>query len=152
MRFMLAVAVIITSVTSARADLCNEHTSRTILAGPVVGLLRGKHAGPVVGFEGGVGCGPMRLDLGFEHRDHKGLGYVALDAWHGLGATFGLGLDTGGVIQGIGGVWEGVPTHFPTCRPDNQTAVLFSFGYRFTGVHELFVSLKAGRIERASCL
>jgi len=148
-----ALVVVMMVAGTAHADLCSDANGRNILVGPILGWKPGGKSGLIVGVEGGVGCGTMRLNAGFEYRDHKGLTYVEFDPWFLLGASFGLGVDTDGELTGIIGTWEAVPLVYQTCRHDTQTIAMLSFGYRYTGVHELYISVKAGELAGDSgCL
>lgn len=109
--------------------------------------LRG-HSGSrsLIGIEGGVGFGPERLNVGLEHRDGKLFGYVEADPWLILGGSLGVGLDSDRVISPILGVWEGLEIRGPGCDSGKTGAmVTVAAGYRFAGVHELYITVKAGR-------
>jgi hypothetical protein len=142
---MLVIALSLLALSSTRADA--EGTNWLI--GPVFGIRLGSHAGSdgVFGVEGGVGAGPERLNLGFEHRDDKVLGYVELDPWLLVGGTLGFGVDSEGDVQPVLGIWEGLPIKDPSCSVPSsqyQTQVTIAGGYRYTGVHELYFTIKAG--------
>jgi len=141
------IAVMIAAGARADAD-----SLRNALIGPVFGLRLGGHAGPrgVIGVEGGVGVGPERINLGFEYRDDKLFWYGELDPWYLIGVSLGIGVDSDGEAHGVLGVWEGVPLVLPGCEvrgDDFGRAVTLSGGYRWTGVHELYVSMKAGQSQ-----
>lgn len=140
---MIAIALLVISSTRVDADGVN------VLAGPVFGLHFGgaTNSHSVFGFEGGAGLGPERVNLGFEYRDRKGFGYVELDPWYILGVSLGAGIDSDGALHPVGGIWEGIPLKFPDCEESNtgfQPTVTLSAGYRYTGVHEIYLSIKAG--------
>jgi hypothetical protein len=147
MRIVLSVVVLLSSARAEADDLLN------VLIGPVFGIRLGGHDGPrgVFGVEGGVGVGPERINVGFEYRDDKLFGYGELDPWFLVGGTLGVGVDSDGEVHPVLGVWEGIPLKLPECElPEGEwgTAVSLSGGYRFTGVHELYVSIKAGQSQR----
>ncbi|HEX7840059.1 MAG TPA: hypothetical protein VF469_21430 [Kofleriaceae bacterium] len=147
---MIAIALLLVSSPRAEADGVN------ILAGPIFGLQFGgsTDSHSVFGIEGGVGLGPERANLGFEYRDRKSFGYVELDPWFILGVSLGAGIDSDGELHPVGGVWEGLPIKYPNCDSSTtkyQAAVTLSAGYRYTGVHELYLSVKAG-VSQNLCL
>ena len=135
---------------SARADgdLAN------FLIGPVLGVRLGGPPGDrgIIGFEGGAGYGPERLNAGFEHRLDKDFVYVEIDPWYLLGGTLGFGIDTDGKQYPVLGVWEGIPLSLgrESCSDWNRTITLAG-GYRYTGVHELYATLKAGWMRGSVC-
>lgn len=146
---ILAITVVCLLVSWRPADADGTN----VLIGPVLGLRLGGPAGSVgvFGIEGGVGNGPERLNLGFEHRADKMFGYIELDPWLVLGASLGVGVDSDGNPQPVLGLWEGVPLKLPGCEisPGRyDTAVSIAAGYRYTGVHELYVTVKAGKSQR----
>jgi len=133
--------------TPARADSSDV----TFLGGPVFGIAfgDGHRRSMLFGLEGGAGYhGPERLNVGIEHRVGKSFLYVEADPWLLVGGSFGVGVDSDGVVNGIVGVWEGAPLVglSDLCQQDNDfhTVVTIAAGYRWTGVHELYVSLKGG--------
>ncbi len=153
---MRIVVVALLVVSSARADADNRF--QNVLIGPVIGVRLGGREGPrgVFGIEGGVGIGPERVNLGFEHRDDKLFGYVELDPWYVVGGSFGFGIDSDGDLAPVIGAWEGFPLRIPDCDFSNRadaygSAVTIAGGYRYTGVHELYVTIKAG-VSQALCL
>lgn len=146
---VLLVAAFASPVRAEDGDLLN------FSIGPVVGLkLSGKGDHPfIVGFEGGVGYGPERINLGFEHRADHDAGYVELDPWYIVGGTIGVAIDDENVTHAVAGVWEGFPVaglDGGNCG-DWRSVVTLAGGYRYTGVHELFVTIKAGRIHGTLC-
>lgn len=148
--FPIAVVLVLGSSGRANAD------GQNALIGPIIGVKFGGPPGPrgVFGIEGGVGLGPERVNVGFEHRAGKGFGYIELDPWLLIGASLGVGLETDGTIQPVLGLWEGVPVVAPSCDDFSthyQPTITFALGYRYTGVHELYVSIKAG-VGKNLCL
>ena len=144
----LVIVLVLLVVSSTRADADGMNW----LAGPVIGIRLGGREGPrgVFGFEGGGGFGPERLNLGFERRDDKLLGYVELDPWFLVGASLGFGIDSDGQPQPVLGVWEGLPVGGGSCDKGStryQPQVTIAAGYRFTGVHELYLTIKAGAAQ-----
>jgi hypothetical protein len=142
---ILAIAVALLLASSARA----EADATNWLIGPVFGIRLGSSDGStgVIGVEGGVGTGPERINLGFEHRAGKTLGYIEVDPWLFIGGTLGFGIDSDGDTQPVIGLWEGVPLKLPSCGIGYHqygTTVSIAAGYRYTGVHELYVTIKAG--------
>jgi len=147
---VIVLSLLVMSSTSADADGTNW------LIGPVIGVRLGSRVGPsgVFGVEGGVGAGPERLNLGFEHRDDKVLGYIELDPWFLVGASLGFGIDSNGDPQPVLGVWEGLPIKNASCDVGSnqyQREVTIAGGYRYTGVHELYFTIKAG-VSQSLCL
>lgn len=126
--------------------------------GPVLGVRIGggdPNTSPlIVGIEGGAGYGPERVNLGFEHRSDHDLAYVEFDPWYLLGGTFGFGVNEEGKVNGVIGFWEGVPVigmgNDVPCNGWHPTVVV-SGGYRYTGVHELYASVKAGTMNGNIC-
>ena len=149
----LVIALVVASSTRAEAD----PGFKNALIGPVFGIRLGGHAGPraVFGVEGGVGLGPERVNLGFEHRDGKVLAYAELDPWYLVGFSLGLGIDSDGEPAPVLGVWEGLPIRLPECGSVSDLAyastMTIAGGYRYTGVHELYVTIKAG-VSQPFCL
>jgi hypothetical protein len=147
MRALVILAVVLAPGIAA-ADTENW------LAGPLLGVRLG--AGPgsalVFGVEGGLGVGPERFNLGFEHRSQKMFYYGEIDPWYVLGGTFGFGADEDGEVHPVLGVWEGLPI-LPKNLPCSGwfNLVTLSGGYRYTGVHELYLSVKAGRMNGSIC-
>ncbi len=139
----------------ARAD---ARDGKNVLIGPVLGLRLGSAPGDrlILGVEGGFGIGPERFNLGFTHRlDHE-FYYVELDPWYLLGASLGWGIDSNGDDHGLIGVWEGLPIagadDVPCAGEDWYRIATLAGGYRYTGVHELYLTLKAGLTESWGCL
>jgi hypothetical protein len=124
------------------------------LVGPLIGVRLGNGAGSplVLGLEGGYGLGPERINLGFEHRSEKLFFYGELDPWYLLGGSLGFGVDEDGAVHPVLGVWEGIPL-LPKDAPCSgwHSQVTLSGGYRYTGVHELYLSIKAGVMNGDFC-
>ena len=123
---------------------------RNVLIGPVFGIRLGGPAGDrlTLGVEGGVGYGPERINMGFTHRLWKTFYYVELDPWLYVGGTLGVGIDSDGDPHPVIGAWEGIPLTFPECEGDGYfRAITIAGGYRYTGVHELYLTPKAGFSE-----
>jgi hypothetical protein len=140
---MTTIAFLVVSSTPADAD------GVSLLIGPVVGLQfsGSTDSHSVFGIEGGVGLGPERANLGIEYRDRKAFGYLELDPWFLLGASLGVGIDSGGEFHPVGGVWEGIPIKYQDCKENVhsfEAAVTLAAGYRYTGVHEIYLTVKAG--------
>ncbi|HUQ01489.1 MAG TPA: hypothetical protein VM261_03290 [Kofleriaceae bacterium] len=120
------------------------------LVGPLVGVrLGGVKDGSraIYGIEGGAGLGPERLNVGITRRLDQTFAYVELDPWYLIGGTLGFGgeLESGELFPVVG-VWEGIPLKYPDCAGAGlHPAVTLAGGYRWTGVHELYVTMKAGR-------
>jgi hypothetical protein len=147
---VLAVVMIVAWPSSARAD--DDLLNFTI--GPVFAL---RLSGPegskgVIGIEGGVGYGPERINIGFEHRSDHDVGYVEFDPWYIIGGTLGVAINDENEASGVFGVWEGLPIagFEGSCSGWHNIATIAG-GYRYTGVHELFVTLKAGRMNGNVC-
>lgn len=129
------------------ADLDN------VMVGPLFAIRLGGPPGGtrgVLGFEGGIGKGPERINLGFEYRGDTSFGYIELDPWLFVGASLGLGVDSNGESHPVLGVWEGFPVVYPGygCNPDDaRRIVTIAMGYRYTGIHEIYMTVKAGVSE-----
>jgi hypothetical protein len=156
-RFGVSVATVLVvalaGVSNAGAeelvDCCN------VLVGPVLGVAFGgeKEGHGLIGIEGGVGAGPERLNLGTQYRDGETFTYVELDPWFWVGGSLGVGYGTRTGGHGILGLWEGVPGRgYENCERDSRFAMTLSLGYRWTGVHEIYLAPKVGyTYERAIC-
>jgi hypothetical protein len=120
------------------------------LIGPVLGL-RLDGGGFAFGLEGGLGYGPERINFGFEHRADKMFYYGEVDPWYILGGTLGFGVDEDGKTWPVLGLWEGFPLNDGPCDGWHNQLTLAG-GYRYTGVHELYVTVKAGRMDGFPCL
>jgi hypothetical protein len=153
MRWLVAVVLMVAS-TSAHAgnDLANW------LVGPVIGVQISGRGGVVLGIEGGGGYGPERFNLGFEHRyavDHGTveMGYIEVDPWYILGGTAGIGVQSDGKVEPVLGVWEGLPLSESNVPCSGwHTQVTISGGYRYTGAHELYLTVKAGYMDGKFCI
>ncbi len=146
---IVTCAVIVTSATPSLAE-----DSGNLLAGPVLGMRLGGPEGDrwILGVEGGAGVGPERLNVGFTHRLGHMFYYAELDPWYLLGGSLGMGVDSFGKFHPVVGVWEGVPlTGNIDCNDDWDTLVTLAGGYRWTGVHELYLTVKAGRSKDTFC-
>jgi hypothetical protein len=148
---MRCIAPAIALVVAAGAPVRAENNIMNLLVGPVLGfrLSGGGDDHAVFGLEGGAGWGPERINLGVEHRADRWLYYAELDPWLLLGGSFGFGVDSEGEVHNIVGVWEGIPVgceflHHHVGCPGLLSAFTISGGLRYTGVLELYVSVKAG--------
>ena len=132
--------------SAGRAD--GEFVNVTL--GPVFGIRLGGPDGSrvIVGVEGGFGLGPERVNLGITRRLGKTFAYLELAPWLYVGASLGLGVDSDGEPHGVIGLWEGLPLVFPACGDEGwQGVATLSCGYRYTGVHEFYVTPKFGSIN-----
>jgi hypothetical protein len=147
MRAAIVLVCLLGGTASADSNLANW------LVGPVFGVVLGSHGGGVFGVEGGGGYGPERFNLGFEHRGNLEMGYVEIDPWYIVGGTLGVGVQSDNQVKPVVGFWEGLPL---TESSDDcigwRQVVTMSAGYRYTGVHELYISFKAGWIDGTICL
>ena len=155
MRFVAVsvVALALVGTTSrASADHEGDADLQNVMVGPVIGLRLGGPPGDrlVIGVEGGVGFGPERINVGFTQRLDKTFVYAELDPWYIIGGTLGVGYEEGGKTFPIIGVWEGVPLNDGPCGGWHQQASLAA-GYRYTGIHELYVTIKAGYMNGSIC-
>lgn len=145
---MRAIVLVVLLAGSARAD-----DGTNYLVGPVLGYTFGGRTGGglAYGGEGGIGWGPERFNVGFEHRDGTTLGYVELDPWFLVGGSLGVAVDSDDEPHAVLGLWEGLPILVGGCSttPNEQRpAITIAVGWRWTGVHELYVTLKGGSSER----
>jgi hypothetical protein len=151
-RAALTIAVVLGAIAALGAPAHADNELRNILVGPVLGI---RLSGPdgdhgVIGLEGGVGWGPERINLGFVHRADRELYYVELDPWLWVGGSFGLGVDSAGEPHGIIGLWEGIPIAGEAlhhCASGMSSIVTLAGGLRYTGVFELYLTVKAGASE-----
>lgn len=153
MKRLVVVVAVLCAANTAHAD---DDDLANVLVGPVIGLrLSGGEPGSspfIVGLEGGVGYGPERINVGFEHRSDHDFGYVEFDPWYLLGGSFGFGVNENGDANGVIGFWEGLPIVGNEAPCSGwHTSVTISGGYRYTGVHELYVSAKAGQMRGNVC-
>jgi len=149
-------AIAVTLVATAAAPARAENNFMNFLVGPVIGF---RISGPssddhaVLGVEGGIGWGPERINLGIDHRAGRSLYYIEFDPWLIVGGSFGLGVDSAGEQHGIIGLWEGVPLggeflkHHVGCPSRFLSALTLAGGVRYTGVLEIYLTLKAGVSE-----
>jgi hypothetical protein len=150
---LVIVLVMLGLAGEARADICagggvGFETNATF--GPVLGVRLGGPSGnrAILGLEGGIGCGPERLNVGFTWRLDRTFAYVELDPWLYVGMSLGVGVDTRGKAYPVLGIWEGLPLEAPECGVvDWRTVITLSVGYRYTGVHELYIAPKLGQIH-----
>ncbi|HTJ44780.1 MAG TPA: hypothetical protein VL463_21890 [Kofleriaceae bacterium] len=147
MRLPLIVIVLLAG-SVARAD-----DGTNYLVGPVLGYTFGGKTGggASYGAEGGMGFGPERVNVGYAFRDQESFGYVELDPWFFVGGSLGVGVDDDGEAHAVLGAWEGLPILVGGCQtnPNEQRpAVTIAVGWRWTGVHELYATVKAGFSER----
>jgi hypothetical protein len=151
MRLACAVlGLVVAWARPARADGSMLNFS----VGPVFAIkLNGAGEWPaVIGLEGGVGIGPERINLGFEHRADHDAGYAEFDPWFVIGGTVGVAVDDDGTRHVVAGAWEGIPVAgFEGSCNEWQDMVTLAGGYRYTGVHELYLTIKAGRIDGSIC-
>jgi hypothetical protein len=152
MRWWVVVAALgLPSVAHAEdGDLTN------FTVGPVLGVrISGGEPGTsplIIGLEGGAGYGPERVNIGFEHRSDHDFGYIEIDPWYLIGGSFGFGVNENGDTNAVLGFWEGLPVmgNDAGCN-DWHSTVTVSGGYRYTGVHELYLSVKAGTMHGNVC-
>jgi len=146
-RAIFALALVAVVPAPARADSNNLNN---FLIGPVFGVrLSGPSDGDfgLLGVEGGIGWGPERINLGFVHRAGRELYYAEIDPWLYLGGSFGFGVDSEGEGHGIIGIWEGLPVAGDAlhgCRRGYASVITVAAGLRYTGVLELYATIKAG--------
>jgi hypothetical protein len=152
MRSAIILAVLCVASQAVAGD-GRDANLENFMAGPVFGLRLGGPPGGtrgILGFEAGYGIGPERINLGFEYRGDTSFGYVELDPWAYVGASLGFGFDSHGDGHPVLGVWEGYPVVYAGygCNPDDTRAVVsVAVGYRYTGIHELYMTVKAGASE-----
>ena len=150
MRVTLALGVALGAFLALPAHADNN--LHNYLIGPVFGIRLSGPSGNVglIGVEGGVGWGPERINLGFVHRADRELYYVELDPWLWVGGSFGVGIDSAGESHGIIGLWEGIPLagdSLHKCPAGYSSAFTIAAGLRYTGVVELYATIKAGVSE-----
>jgi len=145
---MVVLVVVLAMPAVARADGDLEN----FLIGPVFGIVVGGKGGAAIGVEGGAGLGPERINVGFDHRVGKDFFYAEIDPWLYLGGTLGVGIEGDGkTLHPVLGAWEGYPLIMPSGCSDWGTAVTIAGGYRYTGVHELYLTIKAGQMHGNVC-
>ena len=140
----VAIVLLAVSASHARADDWNW------LGGPVLGVRLGapvEGSRAIYGIEGGAGLGPERINAGVTRRLDETFVYLELDPWLYVGGTLGVGaVAETGRVHPVLGIWEGIPIIYPECEGEGlHRAVTIAAGYRWTGVHELYVTMKAGR-------
>jgi hypothetical protein len=148
----LAAIVVLHVASPAAAD----GSWQNLLIGPLIGYRVGGPDGSraIYGVEGGFGVGPERLNLGLETRNHVTFAYIEIDPWFVVGGSLGVGADSEGAVQPVLGLWEGLPIASfgrPDCviqRSATSSVVTLAFGYRYTGVHELYSTLKVGILDQ----
>lgn len=155
---LLALAALL-APAEARAD---DDELWSVLVGPVLGIRMEGAKGAVLGVEGGVGVFPVRVNVGIQRRlagpreddpRPETFLYAEVDPWFIIGGTLGLGAGsvTGG--QPVVGLWEGI-TRGPgldDCQ-DGGFVYTLSVGYRYSGIHELYVAPKVGHITQGICI
>lgn len=153
----LVAAVVVGIVAGDASPASANHESETFptssLIGPVVGWTWGGGARPqgLVGVEAGLGFNLLLYaNAGLTLRNDEVFAYAELDGWLLIGATAGFGYGTKSEWQPVLGVWEALPVQVgePSCS--NQRVLVISAGYRWTGMHELYVAPKYGMTE-VSC-
>jgi hypothetical protein len=133
---------------TGRADANFEN----VLGGAVLGVaFRDQRPSVLVGVEGGVGVGPERVNLGFTHRADEVFVYGELDPWLLVGASIGAGYGTTGGPQPVVGFWVGMPYFSNECPYSWRFEASLSIGYRYTGVHEVYVTPKVG-MGKTGCI
>jgi hypothetical protein len=149
---MRLVAVIVVAAAAVAVAPSPAHADEewNWLVGPVLGIrLGGPSEGSraIYGVEGGAGLGPERINVGVTRRLDQTFGYVELDPWYIIGGSLGFGAEfESGEVFPVLGVWEGIPIKYPDCAGSGlHPAVTLAAGYRWTGVHELYLTVKAGR-------
>jgi hypothetical protein len=105
----------------------------------------------LLGFEAGVGLGPERINFGGTGRSGERFYYVEVDPWWGMGASIGAGVGPRGGGHPVLGIWEGIPLISPDCGRSSPWTLTFSAGYRYTGVHELYLAPKVGIMGSGFC-
>lgn len=152
----LALLVIVLGIAAVPSPAHADDSLQNWLIGPVIGFRigGGHHADGVgiFGVEGGGGFGPERFNLGFEHRADHDVYYAEIDPWYLIGGTLGVGVTDKGETVPVLGVWEGIPvSNLNASCTAWHNQVTLAAGYRYTGVHELYMTVKAGRMEGEVC-
>lgn len=148
MRRGLALAVMSVLALSRGDARAEPELPTSKLIGPLFGIAWGpKHqAHPTLGVEGGIGIDELLVfNVGSTWRGDELFSYAELDGWFFLGGTFGYGHGTRDGWQPVVGLWEPLPfvkEIDPGC--DEARLVVFSAGYRYTGLHEIYVTAKYG--------
>jgi hypothetical protein len=146
----LALIVVVLAIAAAPSPAHADDNLENWLIGPVLGVRLGGGGGAILGVEGGGGFGPERFNLGFEHRSDHDVYYAEIDPWYLIGGTIGVGVTDKGDAVPVLGLWEGFPLNGGSCTGWHDQLTI-SGGYRYTGVHELYVSVKAGRMQGEFC-
>lgn len=150
MRRGLALAGLVTLAVMAlppRRAYAEPQFPESKLIGPLVGIAWGKDhpAHPTIGVEGGIGLDELLiLNAGSTWRGGELFSYVELDGWFFLGATAGYGHGTRDGWQAVVGIWEPLPPKVLESGCDEARLVAFSVGYRYTGLHEVYLTAKYG--------
>lgn len=144
---MLGV-ILLAAPAVARAD-DDDDLPRSVSAGPTLGISWGQGVKPhlIVGLEAGVGLHLLLYgNAGITYRNEELFSYAELDGWFAVGGTFGFGYGTRSEWQAVAGIWEAVPiTDNGACS--KRQIVSLSFGYRWTGLHEIYAATKYGEYE-----
>jgi len=150
-RAWLAAAAVFAAIAGARAtDAQADGYELNYLAGPIFGITVGNRsgeAGGLIGLEAGAGWGPERVNIGAVRRDDENFGYLELDPWYVVGASFGLGVGSETGPHSVVGLWEGIPLNpDDLCKGDDDRVTMFTIaaGYRYTGLHEFYLTPKVG--------
>jgi hypothetical protein len=141
----LVALLALTSPPAARAE---PEFPTSKLIGPLFGIAWGpKHRAHLTGgIEGGIGIDELLVfNVGSTWRGDELFSYVELDGWYLVGGTVGVGHGTRDGWQPVVGVWEPLP-YFEEVDPgcDDAELIVFSVGYRYTGLHEVYVTGKYG--------
>lgn len=148
---MLLGAILLAAPAVAHADHEDEDGEfpSSASAGPTVGISwgTGVPAHLIVGLEAGVGFNALLYaNGGVTYRNHELFSYVELDGWFLVGGTLGFGYGTFSEWQAVAGIWEALP--LSDNGPCSKTQIVsVSFGYRWTGLHEIYVAGKYGEYE-----
>jgi hypothetical protein len=133
----------------ASAPAHAEKDPESTLIGPVFGLTwgRGRLLHATLGGEAGFTIAPLvSVNAGVTWRDQELFAYGELDGWFVVGATAGVGYGTRSEWSPVVGVWELAPLGIDDgCQ--RETGFVISAGYRWTGLHELYVAPKYGEVE-----
>jgi hypothetical protein len=172
-RLVVSTSLIAMTASAALAGGSGEpdRGGWNLLVGPVLGVTwgHGHRVGVSVGVKGGVGHslvekkGPtnagldtyasyanVRLNLGLQRRAGELFGYAELDPWVLIGASAGVGIGARSGVQPVVGVWEGTARNDCSDVPDLHAwrfAATIAIGYRYSGVHEVYVTPKLGNVR-----
>lgn len=152
MRWGLVLAGVIAALAamSSRAARADHKFPTSQMVGPLFGIAWGgdekREPHLTAGIEGGIGLHELLVfNAGATWRGDELFSYVELDGWFFLGGTLGFGHGTRTGSQAVLGVWEMLPyVKEIDGGCDDATLVVFSAGYRWTGMHELYVTGKYG--------